>query len=172
MSIHEQAQHALMRLVPEISLERARQIRLFGDQSHRPSYTDGARAFVLSATQARANLEDAVANGELSWAHIFIEEACEALDEAEREDIANLRKELIQVVAVCAAWIQKLDEEADGVEVNCRACVHSFMEPDAGLFCHVDGGFGKAVWRHGEHCYGGRSFKQDPLKNTDGSLKK
>jgi hypothetical protein len=41
-----------------------------------------------------------------TWMHVLIEEVFEALAE---EDPAKLRAELVQVAAVCAAWITDID---------------------------------------------------------------
>ena len=61
------------------------------------------------------------------------------------------------------------------VEKNCRACSHSYMEPDSPLICgHPDSGsFGLSVRRDPvEHCGPERSkFEQHPKRHADGSLK-
>jgi hypothetical protein len=50
-------------------------------------------------------------DGTLSWRDVLLEEVFEALAESETEP---LRTELIQVIAVCAAWISDLDSNGEG----------------------------------------------------------
>lgn len=53
---------------------------------------------------------------------------------------------------------------------NCRACSHSYMEPDSDLICGaVNPPFGKVTRKDGEHCNGGEKFEQHPLRNSDGT---
>lgn len=58
---------------------------------------------------------------------------------------------------------------------NCRACAHSYMEPDDDLTCgHPDSGpVGLYCYRKPpDHCGPDRTkFKQHPLRNPNGSLK-
>ena len=42
----------------------------------------------------------------ITHAHVFEEEAMEVLAET---DVVKLRKELVQVMAVCAKWIKDID---------------------------------------------------------------
>ncbi len=57
-------------------------------------------------------------------------------------------------------------------EKNCRACAHSYMEPDSDLICGaVNPPFGRTIRTDGEPCGGFKLFEQHPLRNPDGSLK-
>jgi len=88
-----------------IDAERARQIAKFGDQRH-PDGTalteDRERA-----DRARHICESMTRLGELSWRDILLEEVYEAFAES---DFVKLRAELLQVAAVCAAWIYDIDQ--------------------------------------------------------------
>ena len=67
---------------------------------------------------------------------------------------------------------------------NCRACRHSYMEPDGPplLVCGVDGGYGKYLNPLDPLMVGGRGpetpicgpdrpkFEQHPLRNPDGTI--
>ncbi|WP_063803523.1 endonuclease VII domain-containing protein [Streptomyces silvensis] len=89
----------------EIDAERQRQIAKFGDQHH-PDGTGLTLDQLAWAEEARERCQQAAADGSLSWAHILEEEVAEALAEA---DPARLREEILQVAAVCAAWVHDLD---------------------------------------------------------------
>ncbi|MGH3467454.1 MAG: hypothetical protein ACRDQF_06970 [Thermocrispum sp.] len=51
----------------------------------------------------------AAAAERLTWRHILLEEVAEALAE---DDPARLRRELVQVVAVGAQWLQAIDNRS------------------------------------------------------------
>ncbi|MET8982110.1 hypothetical protein ABZX85_41660 [Streptomyces sp. NPDC004539] len=87
-----------------VDAERQRQLAKFGDQHH--SDGTGNKHQQDDATAARQWCEDAFGSGYGTWSDILAEEVAEA--NAER-DPARLRTELIQVAAVCAAWIADLD---------------------------------------------------------------
>ena len=94
-----------------VDAERQLQLEQWGDQKHRdgthPDYEvlPGWSASEL-ADAARLACQRSAEMGIVTWRHIFVEEACETLAEA---DPAQLRAELIQVAAVCAAWICDID---------------------------------------------------------------
>lgn len=88
----------------EIDAERGRQIRKFGEQHH-PDGT-GSVHQRDDADRARRFCQDAFGSGYGTWADILAEEVAEAF--AERDHI-KLRTELLQVAAVCAAWIHDID---------------------------------------------------------------
>lgn len=88
----------------EIDAERQRQLAKFGEQHH-PDGT-GNKSQQGDADRARRWCQDAFGSGYGTWADILAEEVAEAY--AER-DHAKLRAELLQVAAVCAAWIHDLD---------------------------------------------------------------
>lgn len=87
-----------------IDAERARQLAKFGDQRH-PDGTSGHN-FAKVADAARRSCQKAAQNDTLTWFHILREEFWEAMAET---DPAKLRAELLQIGAVCAAWIYDLD---------------------------------------------------------------
>jgi len=86
-----------------VDAERQRQLEQFGDQRHRDGTSVANEPW---AEHARANCQQAADEGATSWAGILYEEFTEAMAE---EDPARLRAELIQVAAVCAAWICDID---------------------------------------------------------------
>ncbi|WP_203614489.1 hypothetical protein [Streptomyces rochei] len=91
----------------EVDAERQRQLAKFGDQHH-PDGT-GYEGSERHADFWRKRCEDAFADEEGTWSHVLLEEVFEAMAEA---DPARLRAELVQVAAVCAAWIADLDSRA------------------------------------------------------------
>ncbi|MFD5509148.1 hypothetical protein ACFWIB_15405 [Streptomyces sp. NPDC127051] len=97
----------------ELDAERGRQLAKFGDQRH-PDGTGRPGDDGLSA-RARRVCEKAAANRSLTWRQILHEEVREALAES---DPAKLRAELIQVAAVCAAWVSDLDQRPTPVELR------------------------------------------------------
>ncbi|MEV7154872.1 hypothetical protein AB0N77_09635 [Streptomyces misionensis] len=88
----------------EIDAERQRQLAKWGEQHH-PDGT-GERRWRDAANHVRGEVDDAARRGTTTWRDILREEVFEALAES---DSAALRTELIQVAAVCAAWIHDLD---------------------------------------------------------------
>jgi len=61
---------------------------------------------VPSETRARQLLDNAARKGELTWAHILMEEVAEAIG---TENIEDLRAELIQAIAVGVSWVASID---------------------------------------------------------------
>lgn len=88
-----------------IDAERQAQLAKFGDQKH-PDGT-GNESQRDDANRARQLCQDAFGAGYGTWVDILDEEVAEA--KAER-DPAKLRTELLQVAAVCAAWIWDIDQ--------------------------------------------------------------
>ncbi|MFC9700889.1 hypothetical protein ACFTWD_09380 [Streptomyces sp. NPDC056943] len=95
----------------EIDAERGRQLAKFGEQRH-PDGTGPNRVWAFTgpaefvAGTARASVDQLATEGHLSWLDIALEEFAEA---AAEDDPAKLRTELLQVAAVCAAWIWDID---------------------------------------------------------------
>ncbi|WP_327710062.1 DUF6011 domain-containing protein [Streptomyces sp. NBC_00464] len=102
----------LLRFARLIDTERQAQLAKWGDQHH-PDGT-GSLPLALEADKAREGCQAAFARGDGTWMHVLIEEVMEAFAES---DPAKLRAELIQVAAVCAAWIADIDSRP-------RACAH------------------------------------------------
>ncbi|MEU4947683.1 hypothetical protein [Streptomyces lavendulae] len=96
----------------EVDAERGRQLQKFGDQRHPdgtgPSTTVWAPPLPADrfAAAARTRCQRAAERGDLTWLHVLNEEVAEALAES---DPAKLRAELVQVAAVCAAWVSDID---------------------------------------------------------------
>jgi hypothetical protein len=90
-----------------VDTERQAQLAKFGDQRH-PDGT-GNKSQQDDADRARLWCQDAFGSGYGTWADVLAEEVAEAF--AER-DPAKLRAELLQVAAVCAAWIHDIDTRA------------------------------------------------------------
>lgn len=92
-----------------VDTERQRQLAKWGEQHH-PDGT-GGRFYQERAVAARRNCQIAADSPDMGaqWDLILLEEVYEALAEA---DPAALRTELIQIAAVCAAWVHDLDSRA------------------------------------------------------------
>ncbi|MEU0370609.1 hypothetical protein ABZ070_10150 [Streptomyces sp. NPDC006283] len=91
-----------------IDTERQAQLAKFGDQKH-PDGTSNDPTSRLMRDSARFLCELAAQRGDVTWARILDEECREVMAET---DPAKLRAELVQVAAVCAAWIHDLDRRA------------------------------------------------------------
>lgn len=92
----------------DIGEERERQFAKWGPQHHpdgTPADGDEGQARYF-ADKARERCDEAAADGRVTWNHILTEEFLEARAES---DPAKLRKELVQVAAVCGAWIEDID---------------------------------------------------------------
>lgn len=106
----------------EVMDERSRQDAKWGIQNHPdlPPFEEAHASpnawFGLpSADDARDACEAAFKNGRGSYAHIFVEEVCEAIEAA--PDPVKLREELIQCAAVAVAWVECIDRRnASGME--------------------------------------------------------
>ena len=96
-------------VLSEISSERSRQDTLWGDQSGLDYGTlrvgDTARMEFLQ--NAADRLQE---RGSITFRDILAEEVAEAFC-AENSD--ELRKELVQVAAVCVQWIEAIDKRVD-----------------------------------------------------------
>lgn len=104
-----------------IRKERRQQDKKWGEQNHpsiRPILAnrepfDGdlvcADLGILSEDHAKAVCESHAKHGTITWAHIAIEELSEAVSCA---DDATRRRELVQLAAVVAAWIECIDRRS------------------------------------------------------------
>lgn len=99
-------------VLSEVRQERSRQNEKWGQQHH-PDYTEddfGPVVFAMNnADDARKACEHKFEDGKGSWFDISREEFWEAIDEARAGNKKALRKELIQLAAVCVAWVEDLD---------------------------------------------------------------
>lgn len=94
------------RIMEDVRAERARQVDKWGKQNH-PNGT--SVKFKPLADAARNACQAADASGTVTWVHIGREEFFEV---ASATDRTELRKELIQLIAVGVAWVENLDEAA------------------------------------------------------------
>lgn len=105
---------AMGNVIHEVMDERLRQDAKWGIQDH-PDIPSGCKHPHLffdipTADAARAFCQDAFRRGTGSFAHILTEEVSEAIEDADTPE--RLRAELIQVAAVCVAWVEKIDRDA------------------------------------------------------------
>ena len=111
----------MKRIFEEIKLERQKQNAKWGEQNHpcldetllkRNGSCTSERMCehfeIPSENRAKFLCENSFKKGEGTYAHIAIEELSEAISSF---DINNRRTELIQLTAVCVAWIEKIDRE-------------------------------------------------------------
>ncbi|MFJ3037755.1 hypothetical protein [Streptomyces tendae] len=92
----------------DVDAERQAQLAKFGDQHH-PDGT-GTIAHIDQADRVRAKVDQAAAEGTQTWGNILAEEVAEVFAESGPD---RLRAELVQVAAVCAAWIADLDSRTE-----------------------------------------------------------
>src|SRR5688572_25664360 len=98
-----------------IDAERQAQLAKFGDQKH-PDGT-GLPVHEHAARRYRDQADRNAQSGVLAWRDVLLEEVYEALAE---KDPAALKTELLQVAAVCAAWIHDIDTRPH--PMNCAHC--------------------------------------------------
>ncbi|MGE5721371.1 MAG: hypothetical protein ACM3YM_02830 [Sphingomonadales bacterium] len=91
-------------VVREIDVERDRQDAKWGQQNH-PDGAIGREIDVREAARAKTRCQGN-APGEDNWRDILEEEITEAYA---AQSPAELRAELVQVAAVCVAWIEAID---------------------------------------------------------------
>ncbi|MFD4740579.1 hypothetical protein ACFWNQ_24925 [Streptomyces virginiae] len=107
----------LARFAEEIDAERNK----FGDQRH-PDGSGPTLGFLgrtidqyVTVTRTVADRHNAADPAMTPWALILLEEVFEACAEA---DPTRLRAELVQVAAVCAAWVSDLDRRPAAAEAG------------------------------------------------------
>jgi len=102
-----------------VTRETFRQLQKWGEQNHpdfSPFLDKIHPAFrthyygLDSEDHAKESCEDAFINGTGSYAHIFVEEVCEAIG---AEDEAALMAELTQVAAVAINWMRCIKRRQD-----------------------------------------------------------
>jgi hypothetical protein len=102
----------------EVKTERLYQQQKWADCERLPDGTGGAGRPTYERI-AKLACDRAYREGRVTHAHIFEEEAMEVLNATERP---KLRKELVQVMAVCEKWIRDLDlrdvEDAAGRDLE------------------------------------------------------
>lgn len=106
----------------EVAYERGRQDARWGEQNWqdvdttltmRPGGCTPERMAqeyeIPTETRAKVLCETAFARGDGTYAHIAVEELCEAIAAGTNKGPAALRKELVQCAAVFVAWIECID---------------------------------------------------------------
>lgn len=95
--------NSLRQVLGEIVAERVRQHDKWGEQNH----PDGTSLrYDRHAIRAKEAVDRHAKAGTVTYADILWEEVTEAFAETDK---ARLREELIQVAAVAAAWVEKID---------------------------------------------------------------
>ena len=95
---------------PDLYRERRAQVAKFGDQAH----PDGCLRWHRLATYLEADARyELKAHDKPNWTAILLEEVGEAI-QAGSKSPEELRAELVQVMAVCGAWIHDIDHRPGG----------------------------------------------------------
>ncbi len=112
------------RILEDIEKERNRQDTKWGANQHHPdvdkevklgpSILDANDACIFAGLPtehtAKTYCESNIEEHNVNWAGILVEEVVEAVSSAANPAAkAHTREELVQVAAVCAAWIEDLD---------------------------------------------------------------
>jgi hypothetical protein len=92
----------------EVLSERGRQDAKWGMQNH---FNYGDYIPIPTADAARDLCDQRHKLGVGSWADIALEEFAEAVEEALAGNSPALRTELIQLAAVCVAWVECIDRK-------------------------------------------------------------
>ncbi|WP_228554683.1 hypothetical protein [Catenulispora pinisilvae] len=95
---------AIAQVLAEVSAERFRQLDKWGAQ--RRENGTGGPVMRHTAEDMRNRCNYLAEHGGADWGAVLLEEVYEAMAE---DDTAALRQELVQVAAVCAAWIEDID---------------------------------------------------------------
>lgn len=102
--------HVTSSVLEEVGFEVERQHTKWGEQNW-PDGTGTKWSSVsnwLDPARAKERCNEAMRYLTCTYALIFVEEAAEALFETSKR---KLRKELVQVAAVCVSWIKKIDRD-------------------------------------------------------------
>lgn len=103
-------------VLADVAAERVRQEAKFPEQ-HLPDGTN--EKYAAAAEQAKADTDEAAADGTLTWLHVQREEYYEALAETDPD---RLRTELIQVAAVAARWVEDIDRRVAAKTMHTEEC--------------------------------------------------
>lgn len=101
------------KLVTEIATELGSAMAKYPDCVYLPDCNDNPQARRNAETIARLTCDRAYREGRLTHAQVFEEEVCEALTKAAEGDTTDLRKELIQCIAMAVKWIHDIDGRAE-----------------------------------------------------------
>lgn len=98
------------KVLEEVFKEMEAQVNKWGEQNHFSyTYPDVTQLEEVTADSAKMFCDSKMDIGSGSWTDIFLEEALEAVEEAKKGDLENLRMELIQVAAVATSWVMSID---------------------------------------------------------------
>ena len=122
-----------------VECERMAQVEKWGTQSM-PDGTSTTYAFQRDAM--RNTTDRAMANGTCTWRHVLAEEFFEALAEVDPE---KLRVELVQVAAVCVAWIEDLDRKRAAIAAESTP-IHDRLAAERKFPLWVGGYSGSGEW--------------------------
>jgi hypothetical protein len=103
----------IAQLVAAIEAERARADALHPGTSDLPDSSDNPNGCETWERIAKLSCDRAQKEGRLTFAHVLAEEAAECATAAAKGDVATLRKELVEVAAVCFKWICAIDRRVD-----------------------------------------------------------
>ena len=108
MTYTEQQALTVAGVLAEIAAERARQDAKWGQQNHPDGTGTDPEGDAEIVGWAKEACQDAAARGTCTYRLILDEEVQEAFAES---DPRKLRAELVQVAAVAAAWVEKIDRD-------------------------------------------------------------
>ena len=94
------------RIMRQVQDELKRQDGLWGEQNH--PHGTGSQVLRDTAKEAREFTQKRASEGNVTWQDILFEEVCEAFAEKYPKDI---RRELVEVIAVAVQWIEAIDRE-------------------------------------------------------------
>lgn len=109
-------------VLSEVIEERGRQDTKWGEQNHpdvdqilmtRPGGCTPQRMAeeyeIPNAGRAKVHTDLRARQGQVTWAHIAVEELAEAVEAAALGDEDTVRTEVVQLAAVCVQWAQAID---------------------------------------------------------------
>ncbi|MFJ1865503.1 NUDIX hydrolase [Streptomyces sp. NPDC088097] len=147
--------------VAAVDVESGRQLAKFGDQRHPDGTGPNTEVWIpllpasRAADAALTRCQRAAERGNLTWQHILDKEVAEVRAES---NPAKLRAELVQVAAVCAAWVSDLDRRPVSETPPRRAvCQHCRTEIEW-IDCPHAGGW----WAHDGHPADGHDADPQP----------
>lgn len=125
------ATHAGPSVLDEVSAERERQEELWGEQNHPdgtgpllvlegfPEWQDSVASAMHIESWARRRCDTEHNGGRGTYEMILTEEWAEVIAS---DDPIKLRAELIQLAAVAAAWVEKIDRDLEKPPRQCPEC--------------------------------------------------
>lgn len=93
----------------DVAVQRRKQRDKYGIRGESHPDVSESECFIIDELEAKMLCREAEQKGMLSWTHILGEEVAEAISEAMNGRPELLREELVQVAAVCVAWVEAID---------------------------------------------------------------